>query len=64
MNSNYRNYQTMSELDHKDGAKFLTKCPSRISRIARGSGVPPIRVQELLSQHGKFAQVGFVIFTL
>jgi len=48
---------TDEELDHKDGAKFLTKCPSRISRIARGSGVPPIRVQELLSQHGKFAQM-------
>jgi len=45
-------------LDHKDGAKFLTKNQSRVSRIARGSGTLPKEVQELLVQHGKFAQVG------
>lgn len=48
---------TDEELDHKDGAKFLTKTPSRVSRVARGSGTLPREVNELLSQHGKFAQM-------
>jgi len=48
---------TDEELDHKDGAKFLTKSTGRVSRVARGSGTLPREVNELLSHHGKFAQM-------
>jgi len=48
---------TDEELDHKDGAKFVTKTPGRVSRVARGSGTLPKEVNELLMQHGKFAQM-------
>ena len=60
------NLYSLTELDHKDGAKFLTKNPSRVSRVARGSGTLPKEVNELLVQHGKFAQVyqNFIFYTL
>ncbi|KPP63373.1 signal recognition particle 54 kDa protein-like [Scleropages formosus] len=45
------------ELDSKDGAKLFSKQPSRIQRVARGSGVATRDVQELLTQYTKFAQM-------
>ena len=49
------------ELDHKDGAKLFSKNPGRVARVARGSGSLPKEVNELLLQHGKFAQVGWCV---
>jgi len=46
-----------SELDSKEGAKLFTKQPSRVQRVAQGSGVRVNEVKELLVQYGKFAQV-------
>ena len=45
------------ELDNKDGAKLFSKAPNRIQRVARGAGVAPRDVQELLTQYTKFAQM-------
>ena len=46
-----------SELDSREGAKLFTKQPTRIARVARGSGVTQREVQELLTQYTKFAAV-------
>lgn len=46
-----------SELDSREGAKLFTKQPSRIARVAQGSGVRQREVLELLSQYTKFAAV-------
>ncbi|CAG2106135.1 unnamed protein product [Medioppia subpectinata] len=46
-----------SELDSREGAKLFTKQPTRIARVARGSGVTQKEVQELLTQYTKFAAV-------
>ncbi|XP_054153869.1 signal recognition particle subunit SRP54-like [Oppia nitens] len=46
-----------SELDSREGAKLFTKQPTRIVRVARGSGVTQREVQELLTQYTKFAAV-------
>lgn len=46
-----------SELDSREGAKLINKQPSRLVRIAKGSGVLVRDVQELLSQYTKFAAV-------
>lgn len=46
-----------AELDNKDGAKLFSKQPSRVQRVARGSGVATRDVQELLTQYTKFAQM-------
>ncbi|CAG2177379.1 unnamed protein product [Oppiella nova] len=46
-----------SELDSREGAKLFTKQPTRIVRVARGSGVTQKEVQELLTQYTKFAAV-------
>lgn len=45
------------ELDHQDGAKLFGKQPSRLTRVARGSGVTDREVKELISQYTKFAAV-------
>lgn len=45
------------ELDHQDGAKLFTKQPTRVTRIARGSGVTEREVKELVTQYTKFAAV-------
>ena len=49
------NSMTRSELS-SDGKMFTTQ-PSRIRRIARGSGCPEERVNELLQHYRKYAQV-------
>lgn len=46
-----------SELDSKEGSKIFTKQPSRVLRVAQGSGVMVREVQELLVQYNKFAGV-------
>lgn len=46
-----------SELDSKEGSKLLTKQPTRVLRVAQGSGVRVREVQELLVQYNKFAGV-------
>lgn len=48
---------TEQELDSIDGQKLFAKQPTRISRVARGSGVQELEVKELLAQYGKFAQM-------
>ena len=50
-------FGVFSELDSPQGSKLFTKHPSRVSRVARGSGVSSREVQELLSQYQKFAQM-------
>jgi signal recognition particle subunit SRP54 len=45
------------ELDNREGAKLFSKQPTRIARVARGSGVSQREVQELLAQYTKFAAV-------
>lgn len=45
------------ELDSLEGAKLFSKQSSRIQRVARGAGVSSRDVQELLTQHVKFAQM-------
>ena len=45
------------ELDHPHGAKVFSRQPTRVTRVARGSGTSSREVQELLSQYTKFAQV-------
>lgn len=44
-------------MDSKEGARIFTKTPERSARVARGSGVNPRDVNELLAQYGKFAQM-------
>ncbi|XP_059350241.1 LOW QUALITY PROTEIN: signal recognition particle subunit SRP54-like [Daphnia carinata] len=46
-----------SELDNQDGAKLFSKQPTRMARVARGSGVTEREVKELISQYTKFAAV-------
>ena len=46
-----------TELDSREGAKLFSKQPTRITRVARGSGVTTRDVQELLTQYTKFAAV-------
>ncbi|XP_055638699.1 signal recognition particle subunit SRP54 [Toxorhynchites rutilus septentrionalis] len=45
------------ELDNKDGAKLFSKQPSRVIRVAQGSGVTEREVRDLISQYTKFAAV-------
>lgn len=45
------------ELDSLEGAKLFSRQPSRVDRVARGSGVSTKDVQELLAQYTKFAQM-------
>lgn len=46
-----------SELDSKEGSKIFSKQPTRVQRVAQGSGVRVRDVQELLVQYNKFAGV-------
>lgn len=46
-----------SELDSKEGSKLFSKQPTRVQRVAQGSGVRVRDVQELLVQYNKFAGV-------
>lgn len=46
-----------NELDNRDGAKLFSKEKTRITRVARGSGVTEREVQDLISQYTKFAAV-------
>jgi signal recognition particle subunit SRP54 len=46
-----------SELDNREGAKLFAKQPTRLTRVARGSGVTSREVQELLGQYTKFGAV-------
>jgi len=46
-----------SELDSKEGSKIFSKQPTRLARVAQGSGVRVREVQELLIQYNKFAGV-------
>lgn len=46
-----------SELDNREGAKLFAKQPTRITRVARGSGVTSREVQDLLTQYTKFGAV-------
>ena len=43
------------ELDNQDGAKLFNKQPGRITRVARGSGLPECEVKQLLNDYTKFA---------
>ena len=43
------------ELDNQDGAKLFNKQPGRITRVARGSGLPESEVKQLLNDYTKFA---------
>lgn len=45
------------ELDHQDGAKLFSKQPTRVMRVARGSGMTERRVKEFLSQYKEVAAV-------
>lgn len=45
------------ELDNKDGAKLFSKQPTRVTRVAQGSGVMEREVRDLISQYTKFAAV-------
>ncbi|EAT34712.1 AAEL013076-PA [Aedes aegypti] len=45
------------ELDNKDGAKLFSKQPTRVIRVAQGSGVTEREVRDLISQYTKFAAV-------
>lgn len=47
----------ITELDSLEGAKLFTKQPTRVDRVARGAGVSPRDVHELLNQYTKFAQM-------
>jgi hypothetical protein len=44
-------------LDHPKANDLFTKQPSRIDRIARGSGTSLQEVKDLLSQYKKFAEM-------
>ncbi|CAD5219292.1 unnamed protein product [Bursaphelenchus okinawaensis] len=44
-----------SELDHPKANDIFSKEPSRVTRVARGSGTAEGEVKELLSQYKKFA---------
>lgn len=46
-----------SELDSKEGSKLFSKQPTRVARVAQGTGLKVRDVQELLVQYGKFAAV-------
>merc|ERR1719317_1588442 len=46
-----------AELDSLEGEKLFSRCPGRVSRVARGAGVAPREVNELLQQYKKFAQM-------
>ncbi|KAL1398761.1 hypothetical protein pipiens_008706 [Culex pipiens pipiens] len=45
------------ELDNKDGAKLFSKQPTRVVRVAQGSGVTDREVRDLITQYTKFAAV-------
>ncbi|GAU98349.1 hypothetical protein RvY_09507 [Ramazzottius varieornatus] len=45
------------ELDSREGAKLFTRQPTRIARVARGSGVSKQEVSDLLTQYTKFSAV-------
>ncbi|KAF7267208.1 signal recognition particle 54k [Rhynchophorus ferrugineus] len=45
------------ELDSRDGAKLFSKQPTRVIRVAQGSGVTEKEVKELITQYTKFAAV-------
>lgn len=45
------------ELDSRDGTRLFSKQPSRITRVARGSGSTEKDVRELIQQYTKFAAV-------
>eukprot|EP00037_Helgoeca_nana_P001667 m.28489 g.28489 ORF g.28489 m.28489 type:complete len:532 (+) comp12023_c1_seq1:50-1645(+) len=47
----------MSELDCDNPIKLFQKQPSRFERIAKGAGVLPAHVNELLQQHDKFGKL-------
>jgi len=46
-----------NELDHPKANDIFTKEPSRIARVARGSGTAVQEVKDLLSQYKKFADM-------
>ena len=46
-----------SELDHPNGKKIFDKQPSRLVRVARGSGTSVREVEDLLKQYGRFAEL-------
>ncbi|KAF1745202.1 hypothetical protein MXB_286 [Myxobolus squamalis] len=48
---------TTDELDSQLGSKIFTKYPTRMARVAHGSGVSTKEVQLLISQHGKFSEM-------
>jgi signal recognition particle subunit SRP54 len=45
------------ELDSLEGEKLFSRCPGRVTRVARGAGVSGREVNELLTQYKKFAQM-------
>uniref|UniRef100_A0A0B6Y9B8 Signal recognition particle 54 kDa protein n=2 Tax=Arion vulgaris TaxID=1028688 RepID=A0A0B6Y9B8_9EUPU len=45
------------ELDSLEGEKLFSRCPGRVTRVARGAGVSAREVNELLTQYKKFAQM-------
>ena len=49
---------TNAELHSEDGAKLFSKQPTKITRVARGSGVTERDVRELLTQFKQFVDVG------
>jgi signal recognition particle subunit SRP54 len=46
-----------SELDSTNAAKLFKTQPSRVFRVARGAGVKPNDIMDLLAQYGKFSQL-------
>lgn len=49
--------ELLLELDHPKANDIFTKEPTRIVRVARGSGTSQSDVKELLSQYKKFADM-------
>ncbi|KAI9221351.1 SRP54-type protein [Blastocladiella britannica] len=46
---------SMTDVELDDDGKLFTEHPTRVLRIARGSGSQPQEIQELLKMHGMFA---------
>jgi signal recognition particle subunit SRP54 len=46
-----------NELDHPKANDIFSKEPTRVARVARGSGTAVQEVKELLSQYKKFADM-------
>ena len=46
-----------SELDHPKASDLFTKEPTRLARVAKGSGTSQADVRELITQYKKFSDM-------